>query len=58
VDILMGGLLTGGSMNPARSFGPALAMADSSALYIYLVGPPVGGGLAALLFDPVHLRGR
>lgn len=54
----MGGLLTGGSMNPARSFGPALAMADSSALYIYLVGPPVGGGLAALLFDPVHLRGR
>jgi len=56
MDILMGGVLTGASMNPARTFGPALAMGDLSALYIYIVGPLLGGGLAALLYDRVYLR--
>lgn len=56
MDILMGGPLTGGSMNPARSFGPALAMLDFSALYVYFIGPLLGGGAAALLFDRLFLR--
>jgi aquaporin Z len=48
--ILMGGPLTGASLNPARSLGPALATGDFSDLWIYLVGPPLGGVLAALLY--------
>jgi MIP family channel proteins len=51
MDILMGGALTGASMNPARTLGPALATGDFSYFWMYLVGPFVGAAAAALLYD-------
>jgi MIP family channel proteins len=55
-DILAIGPLTGASMNPARSFGPALASGIFEAQGVYWIGPILGGVAAALLYDTLFLR--
>ena len=55
-DILAIGPLTGGSMNPARSFGPAVASGVFEAQIIYWAAPIAGGIVAALLYDFLFLR--
>ncbi|KAF3341256.1 putative aquaporin TIP5-1 [Carex littledalei] len=47
--VLATGSLTGGSMNPARSFGPAVISGDFQNQAVYWVGPFLGASLAALL---------
>ena len=55
-DILAIGPLTGGSMNPARSFGPAVASGFFEAQLLYWIGPIVGGVAAALLYEHLFIR--
>ena len=50
-DILAIGPLTGGSMNPARSFGPAVVMKAFEGQAAYWIGPIVGSIAAALIYD-------
>lgn len=56
-DIWFGGPLTGASMNFARSLGPAIAAAIAgdllplSKVWIYLIGPIIGGIIGAALYE-------
>lgn len=52
-DILAIGPLTGGSMNPARSFGPAFVSGVWEGQLIYWIGPIAGAVLAALIWEHV-----
>jgi aquaporin Z len=49
-DILAGGPVTGASMNPARSFGPALVLGHWDWHWIYWLAPVLGGVSAALFY--------
>lgn len=50
LDILFGGPFTGAAMNPARTFGPALASGTWENQWIYWVGPLLGGALAGIVY--------
>ena len=51
--ILMGGPLTGASMNPARTLGPALASGTWENHWVYWVGPLLGAVAAAMVYEKV-----
>jgi aquaporin NIP len=54
LDALFGGPVTGASMNPARSFGPALAAGQWSEFWIYLLGPLIGAAIGVLSYGVVR----
>ncbi len=54
LDALFGGPVTGASMNPARSLGPALAAGEWHDIWIYLVGPVAGAALGAFAYQLVR----
>ena len=56
LDALFGGPITGASMNPARSFGPALAAGEWQDFWIYVAGPVVGAALGGFAYQ--FIRGE
>ena len=53
---LVGGPISGASMNPARSLGPALVTGDLGGLWIYLMAPVVGASIGAIVYDRLRHR--
>jgi glycerol uptake facilitator-like aquaporin len=56
--MLVGFSITGGAMNPARAFGPALVANSWNAHLVYWVGPILGASLAALVYEFGILRSK
>jgi MIP family channel proteins len=55
IDHFVGVPLTGASMNPARSFGPALVANEWDDHWVYWIGPLAGAAIAAVLYYFVYL---
>jgi len=54
LDAMFGGPISGASMNPARSFGPALASGTWGHLWLYILGPIIGAVLGAFIYELVR----
>ncbi|MCY8235354.1 aquaporin [Priestia endophytica] len=54
LEAMFGGPISGASMNPARSFGPAIVSGTFSSLWIYLVATTLGALSAALIYTVLH----
>ena len=56
LEALFAGPISGASMNPARSLGPALASMHLESLWLYLIAPSLGAVLAVPVFHTVYGR--
>jgi MIP family channel proteins len=54
LEAMFGGPISGASMNPARSLGPALVSGDLHALWIYIVAPVAGAAIGAVAYQLVR----
>jgi MIP family channel proteins len=54
LDAMFGGPISGASMNPARSFGPAIVSGDLHALWLYVLAPAAGAILGAVAYQFVR----
>jgi MIP family channel proteins len=54
LDAMFGGPISGASMNPMRSAGPAIASGNFHALWLYIVAPVAGASIGALAYQFVR----
>lgn len=56
IGMLATGTMTGGAMNPARWFGPALATGDWANWWVWIAGPIAGGVIAGVTYWRLYLK--
>lgn len=56
LEAMFGGPISGASMNPARSFGPAIVSGTFYSLWIYLFATTLGALCAALIYKTLHIN--
>jgi MIP family channel proteins len=54
LDAMFGGPVSGASLNPARSFGPAVVAGEFGSLWIYILAPILGAALGAFAYQFVR----
>ena len=54
LDAMFGGPISGASMNPARSIGPAFVSGDLHALWLYILAPLIGAALGAFVYELIR----
>ncbi|EOA32397.1 hypothetical protein CARUB_v10015668mg [Capsella rubella] len=58
LGVLITGPISGGSMNPARSLGPAVVAWDFEDLWIYMTAPVIGAIIGVLTYRSISLKSR
>ena len=56
IVILVIGPMTGAGLNPARWFGPALITSNWSNAWVWILGPIIGSGISALVYEKIFLE--
>ena len=56
LNVIFGGSITGGLLNPARSFGPALMTWEFNYHWIYWIAPVAGGLIASGVYKILHTK--
>eukprot|EP00258_Populus_trichocarpa_P007307 XP_002311835.3 probable aquaporin NIP7-1 [Populus trichocarpa] len=54
--VLITGPVSGGSLNPARSLGPAIVSWDFKDIWVYITAPTIGAVAGALMFHLLRIR--
>jgi aquaporin NIP len=58
LDAMFGGPISGASMNPMRSIGPAIASGNFHALWLYILAPVLGAAVGGLAYQFVRAEPR
>jgi glycerol uptake facilitator-like aquaporin len=56
VAVLIAGPVTGGAVNPVRALGPMFVAGDLTSVWLYILGPIIGGVLEAFLYERTMAR--